>query len=167
MSSTPNLPDIEAALVAACTLVASVGGYNTTVPAANISLVQREIKSIARDRLPAVDIAFQGEVTEGQPGMLRNTATWLVTGIQATTSTNDAAATAERSSLSRRLRDDLKAALHASAALHGTACSHIRWREYMDTTGQTADRDSSPHATCRFLIDAIYYEPVRLTPPVS
>jgi hypothetical protein len=167
VSSAPNLPDIEAALVAACTIVASVGGYNTTIPAASISLAQREIKSIARADLPALDIVFQGEEGTDQPGLRRNTATWLITAIAATTATTDTAATTQRGLLARQMRDDLKAAIYGSTTLHGVAASFVKLREYMDTTGQAADRDSSPQATARFLVDVIYYEPLGLTPPLT
>lgn len=171
MSSSPNLTDIESALVTAVgSIAAGVGSYNYTVATTSISRVQREITAVPRTALPAVDIVFQGEDSVDSVGHRRCVATYLLTGYVSVTATSDAAAAVERRANNGRLRDDIKAALYGSAALHGQGgvATMVRLREYMDTAGVPAERDSrGAQGTLRMLVDVVYYEPFTLTPPTS
>ena len=170
MSSTPNLPQIQDAIVTAIGgIVAGVGSYNTTVLTASISLVQRDIKAIQQHTMPAVDVAFQGEEEIVQMSMLRKNATWLITGYVALDATEDETAAARQRMLRcGQLRDDIKAALYGSQALHGGVCTFVECKSAMNTSGVAAERDSGgSQGTLRFLVSATYFEPPGLTPVLT
>jgi len=170
MSSTPNLPQIETAIVDAIAgIVAGVGSYNYTVASSSISRVQREITQVPEAMLPAVDVAFQGEDEPTyQPGTIRKRARWLITGYVGIAATDEAAAATERMLNCSRLKDDLKAALLGSASLHGGVAAFVTEGAADNTTSQPGERDSrGSRGTLRFLITATYFEPVGLTPTLS
>lgn len=163
MSSTPQLTVIQTAIYDAIgTIVAGTGSYNYTV--ASRSLDQRDLAEVARNLLPTVDIAFQGETQADEPGSIRCEASWLITGMVAV----DAPTAAARGIAARRLRDDIKAAIRNATSLHGTAAIWARFDEYMDDASSPATSDSrGTQASCRFLLKTLHLEPRTLTPPLA
>lgn len=169
MSSAPNLPQIQDAIVTALTITAGVGSYNYTIPAAAISLIERDIKSVMLNGSPSVTVAYQGnDEPRIEPGEVRERARFLITTFVPITETEPQAAAVARMLGLSRIKDDIKAALLGASSLHGGVACFVTFGEADSTAAQDAERGGGPgQGTGRFMLYATYYEPRGLTPVLA